>query len=200
MNVKKTDDTCGIVLSDDNELSTAETNDRFYSFCIVTYAYDCDITSFLECGVVVNYAYILHDKDEADKHIHCLFTTKQPYSCKNLVKLFQETTNASQNSFCRPIERSSIQAYKYLTHSTERAMVQGKTLYDESLIITNNALRWCVTRNNDISVDDFCTDLYAPYIDIEFMSRKYGRDFMRNIKSYLFCRELALNQKENKKC
>lgn len=200
---KHNDETLGKVLSedfltDDNELTTSESSTRYYTFCIVTYALDVEIEDFLNVGIVSNYAYILHDKDNTDPHYHILFTTKANYTCKNIVKIFNECCPSDQNTFCRPVSKSTTGAYQYLTHSTDRAKEQLKHQYSEDEIVTNNSSRWAKVQNEGLSVDEFCDDLFADDININAMCRKYGRDFMRNIKAYMYCRELEKSDRKDK--
>lgn len=193
-------------VNDENEESTLESSKRYYSFGLVSYSVDVDLSLFLDSPHIVNYAYIMHDKDIKadgslmDKHYHILCTTKKEHSCTHLVALFNELTLGTQNTFCRPIHKSSFQAYLYLTHRTKQAIKQGKHQYNEEDIISNNHLRWTKdSKAIDLTIEDFVNDLSSDDFSFEHMCRKYGRDFMRNAKSYLESRErIRFERKQNK--
>lgn len=85
---------------------------RFYTHSIVSYA------SLDECVVLLqkakHYAYIVHDKDSTDKHIHILAT----FSTMQSVTAVRKLVVSSQNTFsqeCKDVEALLV----YFTHVNE---------------------------------------------------------------------------------
>lgn len=194
-NKKPSESVGGVALSyEDFEEITDESSSRYYSFGIVTYDTNADIQGF--CDNTVHYCYILHDKDDGKApHYHIFFTMQKNAKCLNIVQLFKlYGSDDKQNTFCRCVKKNEYNCYDYLTHKNH----PNKYQYNESDIVCDDVSKWQKVEQV-IDIDSFCDDLFAPTIDIPMMCRKYGRDFMRNIKSYLYTREVVLYENSGRK-
>lgn len=173
---------------DTMEEITDTSSNRYYTFGIVTYDVNADIDGFLEN--VVHYCYRIHDKEDVAPHYHIFFTVQKNMTCNNVVKSFKMyQSDQSQNTFCRPMRKDEFACYDYLMHVNH----PDKYQYSEDGIICDDVSKWVkVEKTNDI--DSFLDDLLSPVLDLRYMCRRYGRDFMRNYKNYLEIREVIFHE------
>lgn len=131
------------------------------------------------------FAYILHDNDITDDgefkqlHYHILIATYNAYPLDTVRRWFLGFTdidNKEINTFCERV-LDKVQAYKYLTHSTDKAIADGKYQYSIDDITSSNAIYF-----NDItSSDDNILLAFNDMLDgipLKEISQKYGRDFI----------------------
>lgn len=156
-----------------------------------------------------HFAYILHDKDvftESDEqhnigdkkqehwHLCINLTTKQTF--KWLKDKFNEIA-PDCNLWCHQMDDSE-KAYEYLTHSTEKAINQGKTRYLDDDVFSDNKIYWTSEEcKEDVKEDhndyiltfleDICQYGYCPRMMIREYVTKYGRDFIFNYNKALTC-------------
>ena len=162
---------------------------RFYTHSIVSYATLDECVPLLQKSK--HYAYIVHDKDVADKHIHILAT----FSTMQSITAVRKLVVSSQNTFsqeCKDVEA----LLDYFTHENEE---NEKFKYSKRDIGYDDYEYWRKRINNGEVVesanDMFVDDLLSEKMSLEFMARKYGRDFMKNYKSYLdFRREVLFER------
>lgn len=151
-----------------------------------------------------NYAYILHDKDVKEDgtpkppHYHVLLhfpnakTKSAIRKLTELDKLDSDTTMLSEKL------DNPHGAFKYLTHDTKKAVDDKKHKYDESEIVTNDLLYWLESAKDETKphqefLDDLLNDEFSHYN----LACKYGRDYMKNYRSYSdFAREVKANDHE----
>ena len=123
-----------------------------------------------------HWAYICHDKDETDKHFHILCTFAKNKSFERVRAYVQ----SDKNTFCQPLEDWTGD-YEYLTHSNAPEKFQ----YSPADIISNDIDFWNKKLNNDdMGEENFVEDLLSGVLTYRQMAIKYGRDYIRNFRSY----------------
>lgn len=189
-------------------MKLAETKANYgTTLCIVTYSTEEEFLKALrehkdeiECA-----CYIVHDKDEADTHIHAPIVFKQSMSIKRVRGWFKTCTDEKgmvANTFAEPV-LSADGMEEYLTHDTEESRAQGKHQYDtedikvlEGIADSRGRMKGAldIQRENaekkarkkeesEENNEEFLTDLLDRKPHRE-MARKYGRDYMKNYKQY----------------
>lgn len=173
---------------------------KFIGF--ISYASAADIESIINSKAnQIDHAFmIFHDKDEAENHHHIVFGLKGSRKIGEIRGWFSKCVDEEGkevNTWAEPVLSCSGIA-DYLTHSTERA--KGKHQYSEfdiKVILGDLAQYKLLKTNSEIkagalakaaSKADECESLIQDIIDhvpSREMARRYGRDFMKNRKSYL---------------
>jgi hypothetical protein len=149
-------------------------DDRFYSFKVVTYnTKEEDFQPLLDKAF--KWAWILHDKDKTDSHVHILCTFKQHKSF-NVVR---EMVKGEQNTFAQVMD-DKYQAFIYLPHSED----YDKALYDEKDIHTNDLSYFQQGVKKSVDNEEFVNDLLNPNLTYRQKAIKYGRDYIRNYMTY----------------
>jgi len=149
--------------------------DRFYSFKVVTYnTKESEIQPLLDKAF--KWAWILHDKDKTDPHIHILCTFKQNKSFEQVRKMVE----GEQNTFARKME-DKYQDFIYLPHSED---FPDKALYNESDIHSNDMSYFQRGCKKSVDNEEFVDDLLDPNMTYRQKAIKYGRDYMRNFRTY----------------
>lgn len=176
----------------------AEEPKQSYSWCGIWYASEDALRKYLQeqCR---NWAYMYHDKDVKedgtlkDPHFHFVATYDQR---KSFAQVCRTTTlyRGDQNVLVEMCRKGIACALEYLWHKND----QGKFQYDQRKVVISSK-EWFerYIRGNDESDNDrFVDDLLAPSrtFSVVGMARKYGRDFMRNMRSYLEFRKVALHE------
>ena len=129
---------------------------------------------------IKSYAWIVHDKDEADYHIHFVFHTLNSYTYKTIVGWFRavQDDDDKRNTFVQSIiDRQGI--IDYLTHKNES---NEKFKYNEEDIASDNIDDFLGEEAKDESYE-ILEDMLAnvPYREL---ARKYGRDFIYHFDNY----------------
>lgn len=189
-------------------MKLAETKANYgTTLCIVTYATEDEFLKVLkehkdeiECA-----CYIVHDKDEADTHIHAPVVFKQSMSIKRVrgwFKTCSDEKGITANTFAEPV-LSADGMEEYLTHDTEEAKTKGKHQYDtedikvlEGIADSRGRMKGALDiqrekaerkarkkEESEESNEEFLNDLLDRKPHRE-MARKYGRDYMKNYKQY----------------
>ena len=149
--------------------------DRFYSFKVVTYnTNESDFQPLLDKAF--KWAWILHDKDKTDKHIHILCTFKQNKSFEQVRKMVE----GEQNTFARKME-DKYQDFIYLPHSED---FPDKALYNETDIHSNDMSYFQRGCKKSVDNEEFVLDLLDDKLTYRQKAIKYGRDYIRNYKIY----------------
>ncbi len=150
-------------------------SDRYYSFSLVTYnVNESDIQLLLDKAF--KWAWILHDKDKADNHLHVLCTFKQNKSFEVVRKMVK----GEQNTFVEPL-RDKYKAFQYLTHQNED---EEKASYAESEIHCNDISYFQKGLSKAVNNEEFIIDLLDNNMTDYEKGCKYGRDYIRNIGAY----------------
>lgn len=165
---------------------------RYYSFKIVTYNTDIEcFKPLLEESF--KYAWILHDKDKTDAHVHILATFKANKSFECVRKMVV----GDQNTFAQEMT-NRFDDFTYLTHEEG----YDKAIYLPEDIHTND-LKYFTGKGIDKQVDNatFINDLISRargVISMYDMAVKYGRDYILHRFDYeAFGRDIIVEDIEN---
>lgn len=152
-----------------------ELTERYYSFSLVTYnTKESDIQPLLDKAN--KWAWILHDKDKADPHIHIICTFKQNKSFEVVRKMVE----GEQNTFVEPL-RDKYKAFQYLTHENED---EEKAAYEESEVHCNDTSYFQKGLSKSVDNTEFVYDLLDSKMSLAEKIIKYGRDYARNFRTY----------------
>lgn len=184
-----------------------EQKTRFYSWKMISYMSEDNLRRALaeNCR---NWAYILHDKDiftaEDEKsnpknkegtlktpHFHVVCTFDREKSANQVTLLF-DSYSEGQNTMkmpCMDIGDSLL----YLTHETQSAIQDGKHMYPRGdMKISHEAFYAKYIKGDEVTdTDTFVDDLLSESFSAERMGRLYGRDFIKNFRSYIYFREVV---------
>lgn len=169
--------------------------ERHYTHSIVSYADLKVVRRTLSNPLVSHYAYILHDKDVdkygklRDPHYHIVATFKQAQSFKAVCNLFV----SEQNTFAEKIKGELSDVIDYFTHKG----IEEKYQYLEDDIIYSDKDYWSKRLDNGHDEVDknemFVNDLLSDDFDELTFAKKYGRDFIKNRRSYVEFRRTFVN-------
>ena len=153
-------------------------------------------------SVVLEYAYILHDRDikddgtPKDPHFHFLLVLNRSRRLSDIQSCMKKTLQG--NVLLQPC-RSVSDSYGYLTHENDDNKVQ----YDESSIVSSaDKAYWKPADTSSDSVTS-CDSIMLAYLDLlksmplTDCAKKYGRDFIihyNHIKSLLLDSGMILDK------
>lgn len=183
---------------------------RAYSWDLVIYEIETDyllnkLDYLTSIGLVKHFAFIQHDNDkeinesgvEVSKplHTHLLIVFNQNVSVRQIKERILEYTQ--HNTFGQPLKDING-AYRYLTHKDDKDKYQ----YDDNLIISNDNYfskpRDLLNPNKEVNEISQMIDDYLSNVGYRTMAIKYGKDFIKNFKSYQYYFEL-IRQEEGTK-
>lgn len=151
---------------------------------ILTYANKLQVDTILERkkGAYTDYAYILHDKDNAPPHIHIFLAFASDRRGIDILKWFDNIIDEKGqiiNTRFEPV-RNSESLIDYLTHKNE----QNKHKYEETDIIysSEQARERLIEDTADNGFN--ALDEMLNGVKLREIARKYGKDFIRNYISY----------------
>lgn len=167
---------------------------RNYSFVIYDTPY-AFLNALSRHASVSRYCAILHDEDlhpngaPKMEHTHILVVFENPVYYSGLIRLFNSpewkevyTTSVSVE---RVVDKHS--SFLYLTHESEKALEEGKTLYSADKLVSNDLpyfQRWVISdpEQESKTTSQFLQDLLTltPFQ----LALKWGRDYMKNAKTY----------------
>lgn len=152
------------------------------AFSIMTYCSKKQIDETLSRhhSSIRAFAYIYHDKDEAEPHYHIIFRTFDAWSIPQIEKWWKHHTDANGEFINTFVQRAGdlYELYTYLTHADEESKKKGKHLYDKSEIVSVGALAELVPTK------DACDDTYEMLEHMvkgaptRWMVRRYGKAFV----------------------
>ena len=148
---------------------------RSRQWSLVSYASVAEFTPLLD--QCLHYAYIYHDKDGVEPHYHLLCVFKNPRALKGI----QDTICSDQNTLGEPVKSSLEEMYKYLTHERET----DKVIYPKESVVCDSSVFWDTLTVEEGSVTDSLIDDILQGLPLRLLARRYGRDFIRNYKSYM---------------
>ena len=155
---------------------------------VETYVPSCDFEYAL--NKASHWAYIYHDRDKCEPHYHVLLHYDNARTGYAVLKDFAHIQNSMAESTDSPVS-----CYEYLTHAND----VDKFQYPSSDIVCHNPIYWehFLPSVRDRTQVDFIDDLLNDDdIDLSYMARKYGRDFIKNYKAYLdFRREVLFRER-----
>ena len=171
---------------------------RFYSWGYIAYGDESNIARFCrEQGR--NWAYVLHDKDlkedgtTKEPHYHVVITFEQQKSFASAVRIAKEYLEG--NVMAEAIADLGG-ALLYLTHETDSAIADGKYQYDREIVrYSSKDFYTKYVKGEEVSENEqFVEDLLCHERDFSVikMAKRYGRDFIKNVRSYMDFRLMAL--------
>lgn len=189
---------------------------RAYTWSVITYDPITDYQALIaKCN---KWVYAYHDKDwvvdefgnkkPKGPHYHNLLSFEQQVSYE-YIKGLCNTEHTIMGQIVKnkmPNGEQSVRgAWDYLTHRGENP--EEKFLYDDDIRISNDIEYWikrCDKEVIDLATNDsFLDDLLNIEVefDLQYMGRKYGRDFIKNMNSYVHYREtvLGINKRKREK-
>lgn len=131
------------------------------------------------------FAYIMHDKDENEPHIHLLLRTYDSWTDTQIAKWFKGRKDAKGEECNTFVEvANDIHALKeYMTHSDEESRAQGKFEYSESDI--RDFGLWDIVSKKD-SYDDTMeiVNTILRGVTQRELLRRYGRKYLYHMTDY----------------
>lgn len=184
---------------------------RAYTWGIVTYAHNPnEFQTILDKAR--HWAFALHDKDteiqddgtrrKKPPHYHIIATFENEQSWQQVKAMVV----SDQNTFAQPAKdkdksnKAIVRGlWKYLIHDGENP--EEKYIYPENARRCDNIDYWKHRCEQELDLltkeDSFFEDLTATEgFTIAGMGRKYGRDFMKNMNTYLTYRNAVLREQE----
>lgn len=170
---------------------------RRYTHCIVSYASLDEIKPLLKQAK--HYAYILHDKVKEDEsngeHYHIIATFEQQKS----FNWIRKQVVSEQNTFTEAVKGDIDDVLTYFAHEGQSGHGYH---YGKENIVYDDLRYWSIrskSGDKEENVNDvFMDDLLSANFTVEKMCRKYGRDFAKNFRSYLLCRDYVLIERIDK--
>ena len=153
-------------------------------------------------SVVLEYAYILHDRDVKDDgtpkepHYHFLFVLNRSRRLADIQSTMKKTLQG--NVMLQPCHSVS-DSYVYFTHENE----DSKASYDESSIVSSADKSYWKPADSSSDSDTSCDSIMSAYLDLlnsmplTECAKKYGRDFIihyNHIKSLLLDSGMVLDK------
>lgn len=158
---------------------------RSYWWSCITYCQEQEFEFALSQSQ--HWAYIYHDCDEGkEPHYHVLLHFDYQKTGTAVLNYFRGFAN-TQVEPCysnKKGEVNPIGCYEYLTHKND----PDKYQYSSSRIVSHNPIYWehFIPSVRDRTQTDFIEDLLSSNeLDIVYMAKKYGRDFIKNYKAYM---------------
>lgn len=175
-----------------------------------TYATAESLENALEGKGLEAYAYILHDKDGCEPHLHVVMLADRSRRGKDMYAWLKDCVDSKGELANSEIEvvRSMDACHKYLTHSDDTSKQKGKHQYEEeNIIYPMGGEPWDYKTPTDIQFQskekerasaEKCDQLIQDIIDrvpAREMARRYGRDYMKNHMVYRkFAAEVLLEE------
>ena len=170
-------------------------------FSLSTYLPQKAVNELCNQDWIAHFVYIKHDKDtEKDgvtlkcEHVHILLRTVERMSYKALERrinrftydYYYGTGETPQNTFIE-FTKDIDDAFRYLTHTTEKARLDGKYEYDELDMVSDNIGYWrgsyssiASKKNNAL---DIVNDIENGLSERQLLVR-YGREYLINRGKY----------------
>lgn len=134
-----------------------------------------------------HFAYIKHDKDDTTPHYHLVVTFANARTGQSVLKGVEVDDLTEDTTVNLQAGRDRHALARYLLHDTPKARADGKHLYDESEVHTDDVAYWYedeVVPENEAPVSPFVDDLLSARLSARQMAYKYGRDYIRNYRTY----------------
>lgn len=166
----------------------AETkSSKFRAFSCMTYLNRNQIHEVigLHNSSIRSYAYIHHDKDEAEPHFHVIFRTFDAWSVASIEKWFKGYLDEKGESINTFVQRAKdLYALRdYLTHSDLDSKEQGKYQYDTKDIVDGGLFDLVPKKD---AVDDTLEmlDHMVNGASTRWMVRRYGKAFVYHYSQF----------------
>lgn len=160
---------------------------RVRNFALITYCSSKQVQNVCSAHSkqIRGYAYITHDKDDGEKHIHLLIRTYDAWTPEQVGKWFglcQDDKGDYVNTFNEPISDLSA-IVTYLTHSDVDSIKAGKARYSEKEIIDFGLLRTVEKKDSHDNTYQIIS-LMEKRTPLREILRIYGKDFLYHYKAY----------------
>lgn len=181
-----------------NPPNTTNPSKKVRAFSVMTYCTKQQIAEVLGShnSSIRAYAYIHHDKDEAEPHYHVVFRTFDAWSIPQIEKWWKGFTDEKGEPTNTFVQRATdLHAlHEYLTHSDAESKDQGKHQYSPSDIISNGLFDLVPKKD---AVDDTYEMLEHMMngASTKWMVRRYGRAFVYHYSQFIAVKE-AMQQDE----
>lgn len=141
------------------------------------------------------YAYAYHDKDvkedgtPKEPHIHLLIVTHNACTQSAIRRWFDGfVQNGKDVTTTAQKMTDEYEMYDYLTHSTPKAIAEGKYQYDKAIVKSNNHDYFRASEESSYDNIQLACELLLKGVSVHDCGKKFGRDFIlhyRQIKDYL---------------
>lgn len=175
-----------------------------------TYATSESLERALDGKGLSSYAYIMHDKDGCEPHLHVVMLADRSRRGKDMYAWLKDCVDEKGQPCNSEVEiiKSMDACHRYLTHSDDTSKQKGKHQYAEQDIIyplgeapwdykTPTDVQFQAKEKRKASEDEneqLINDIIARTPSRQ-MARKYGRDYMKNHKAYKqFAAEILLEE------
>lgn len=184
------------------------------NFFIRTYLDGRGVRRFIESLSVAKFAYIYHDKEECEKHIHLVIRLNNNTSLVSikhkLALIGKGYDNGKDVNSNVQLASDLTDCFLYLTHSTADCIEQGKFRYDEKDIVCNDfgyfrgdfrrsscAVGYKQERSAENNAYQIITDMEQGE-SLRNMVRRYGREFVINYTAYSIMLNMIQEQETSK--
>lgn len=178
--------------------STSKGPSRFYTLSLISYATEEEIWGLLQHAK--HWCYAFHDKDvkedgtPKEPHWHIVCTFAREKSCAWARKQIASATG--QNTLAQPIQHDLADTVEYLWHQND----SDKFQYSRDIVKWDDVTYWAHRLGESESTpnpnDEFMDDLLAVNgFSVELMARRYGRDFIKNVRAYMEFRRLVFAER-----
>lgn len=156
---------------------------RYFSF--MTYASEKAVTTTIakHAQSVRSFAYIKHDKDESEPHIHLVVRTYSTWSEGQIVKWFDWVKQRdNQNTFVEVLN-DTVAMGEYLTHEDAESVKAGKHIYDRGEIQDFGLFDIVDKRNAFDETFEIVCNINAGMKERDLV-RRYGKNYLYHRNAY----------------
>lgn len=175
---------------------------NYRNFFVRTYLNKESVYSLV--SLCSKWAFIYHDKDDAEPHFHVLMHFDNGRTVKSISKYLQCLAERQAKDFSMSIQKSHCEvcdepktAYKYLTHTDASSIAKGKTIYSDTEVYSEGVEFFKDGDTKDFAVTDML-DAINNGMPFREMASKFGKSFVTQYGKY---RDYAIAMAfEEKKC
>lgn len=132
---------------------------------------------------LIHYAYILHDKEDCEPHIHCLTYYSFQRDRSSVIRDFRY---GYSGTVLTEIGTSRSSLFLYLTHDDK----PDKYQYPVSDIVSNDLDFWSSTPSNPLDNTLCILEDINRHVRFRTLVQRYGRDFVIHYSSYFTAAQL----------
>ena len=192
-----------------NEIQVSNQPTLSRNFFIVTYLSDTLVHKALRSLSVAHWAYILHDKDDKEPHIHLLVRLNNKTTTNAVRKKFNALGAGADNgkdinSFVE-YSRNLSDSFEYLIHANDKDKYQ----YSIDDVVTDDMGYWRGTyssagnpKSAEHSIENNAYQILCDLekgVSLREMAKRYGREFIINRFHYVDYFELMKQQEHSRR-
>lgn len=155
---------------------------RSRTYSLITYNPPSDFEPLL--NKARRWAYIYHDKDESEPHYHIYARFDNALTRDGVLRLVK----GSQNTFAEILKTTEKDILSYFLHENKDKFQYNKT----SIVFSDNFEKPEPDSDSECLIDDILSGM-----SLRSLASKYGRDFMKNFRSYYSFATLVYEQEHN---